>query len=193
MQRNLISKVFYSLCFSLLANTVWADEQITSPPQQDLPLANEIDAAGFPPIDAFDGIVQRPLFHASRRPKADQETEAGSNAEILETWRLTGVVFNDEGAPVALFAQRQGEEKLRLTQGMPLDSGWDVSVIAADHVVVSNVDEEVRFDLWEPRPAAPPEPPQDRRRIIREALDEKLEEKEQQPGSGSTGDEINEK
>jgi len=171
----------------------WAEESAIDLPQQDLALTSEsATSSELPPIETFEGIIQRPLFYATRRPKAEQEEAAGSTAEILQTWRLSGVVFNDEGAPVALFSQRQGQEKLRLTQGMPLDSGWDVSVIAMDHVVVSNLEEDVRFDLWEPRPAAPPEPPKDRRKIIREALDEKLEAKEQQPGSGSTGDEINE-
>ncbi|MFW1677719.1 hypothetical protein ACFVYJ_08050 [Pontibacter sp. JAM-7] len=181
---------FLTACLTgwLAMSPLWAAEPEVDSVPTELPDNQEELKDGLPPLEAFEGMVERPLFHATRRPKAVQEEASGSDAELLETWKLTGVVFDDAGDPVALFKQRNGEERRRLTQGMPLDSGWDVALIAVNHVVVGNDDEEVRFDLWEPRPVVPVEPPKNRRQIVREAPDEKLDEQENQPDSRSTGD-----
>ncbi|MBV1787974.1 hypothetical protein KQ940_07900 [Marinobacterium sp. D7] len=111
-----------------------------------------------PPREAFDEIVQRPLFSVNRRPS---EAVVGDSSEstLRETWKLTGVVLVDQ-QPQALFAERNGERKLRLNNGMPLDQSWLVESIEPQSVTLNNGEQSVRMEVFEPRELPPPQPEQ---------------------------------
>lgn len=111
-----------------------------------------------PPRDAFDEIVQRPLFSVNRRPS---EPAVGDSSEstLRETWKLTGVVLVDQ-QPQALFAERDGERKLRLNSGMPLDQSWLLESIEPQSVILNNGEQSVRMEVFEPRELPPPQPEQ---------------------------------
>ncbi|MGR7923189.1 hypothetical protein ACU6RQ_19175 [Zobellella denitrificans] len=110
-------------------------------------------APGYPPLEQFDEIINRPLFDESRRPQAgtdDEDPVSESAAAMREKWRLTGVVWEGD-QQLALFSERQGEGRARLKVGMYLDGGWQLEEIATDAVTLSDGVQSLRLDLWEPR------------------------------------------
>lgn len=126
-----------------------AEEPVISPATQGVELPQ------LPPKEAFDGILERPLFTTNRRPEvSDSQTSAVSAGELRETWRLTGV-FMVGKEQKALLRQRDGERHLLLTTGMPLDDTWMLNEIMPDSVIMDSGDEQVRLDLLEPRETEP--------------------------------------
>ncbi len=107
----------------------------------------------FPPRSQFDEMLERPLFHSSRRPQAD-EPSGGSAQELRETWKLTGIVLVGDELR-ALFSERNGERRLRLSTGMPLDASWVLDEINREAVVMGSGDEQVTLELMEPRDTTP--------------------------------------
>lgn len=107
----------------------------------------------FPPRSQFDEMLQRPLFHSSRRPQAG-EPSGGSAQELRETWKLTGIILVGEQVR-ALFQERNGERRLTLGTGMPLDDSWVLDEINLETVVMGSGDEQVTLELLEPRDTAP--------------------------------------
>lgn len=128
------------------------------------PPAPEDDAA--PPLEAFAALLERPLFSNTRRP-ALFRSDGGQNLDerqLREAWRLTGIVLHRE-RQTALFSRRQGDERLELEVGMPLENDWRVERIAADHVLLLHDGRSVQLLLREPAEAsaspvsAPASPP----------------------------------
>ena len=114
----------------------------------------------YPPIETFDPISERPLFHSTRRPKPKTEEvqeEGVSQSELMEKWRLVGVILKNE-SPLALMSEKQGEKRLTLAKGMPLDQTWVISEIGEDFVVLEGNEEQARLELWQPRDSAPIKP-----------------------------------
>ena len=74
----------------------------SSPTAAEKPPAPGLEA--FPPLAQFQVIAERPLFLPGRRPDAKPD-KVGSEQELKETWRLTGVVMVDQQL-LALFSER---------------------------------------------------------------------------------------
>ena len=106
----------------------------------------------YPPLSAFSGIRQRPLFSEDRKPRMKSKTSRGNGNEqkLRETWRLTGVLITPERL-VALFEEREGPRRVRLEQGMALDNSWQLEEVRSDGVSVSSGATEVWLELHQPR------------------------------------------
>lgn len=106
----------------------------------------------YPPLDTFDEISKRPLFISTRRPKPkeDQFAEDVTQKELMEKWRLVGVILNNE-TPLALMSEKQGDKRMTLAVGMPLDQTWVISEIGSDFVVLDGSGDQARLELWQPR------------------------------------------
>lgn len=127
-------------------------------------------APAFPPLEHFEGILERPLFEESRRPAIDesQDDVSASASAMREKWRLSGVVWEGD-QQLALFSERQGERRARIKVGMYLDGGWQLEEIGVDAVTLGDGADRLRLELWEPRlppnrplvegSATPAEPP----------------------------------
>lgn len=125
-----------------------------------------------PPKELFDGIVQRPLFSVNRRPQAAVVGDSSESA-LRDTWKLAGVVLVDR-QPQALFAEREGDKRLKLSSGMPLDDNWLVESINPLAVVLNNGDQLVTLEVFEPRELPRP---------MLEQTDEQQSEDDQAPAS----------
>ena len=55
----------------------------------------------------------------------------------------------------ALFQERNGERRLTLNAGMPLDASWVLDEINLETVVMGSGDEQVTLELLEPRDTTP--------------------------------------
>ncbi|MDP5293443.1 type II secretion system protein N [Oceanimonas sp. CHS3-5] len=120
-------------------------------------------APEYPPLEQFDDIIERPLFNATRRPKAgdDDSSLSESAAEMREKWRLSGVVWEND-LQLALFSEREGEGRQRIRTGMYLDGNWQLEEITEDSVTLTDDGQRLRLELWEPRaPSTRPLPEQD--------------------------------
>lgn len=114
----------------------------------------------YPPIEAFDPISERPLFHSTRRPKPKTEEvqeEGVSQSELMEKWRLVGIILKNE-SPLALISEQQGDKRLTIAQGMPLDQTWVISEIGEDFILLEGNEEQARLELWQPRDRTPIKP-----------------------------------
>ncbi|GGC02102.1 hypothetical protein GCM10011352_30370 [Marinobacterium zhoushanense] len=130
-----------------------ADQKAAAPVQK-------LELPEMPPREAFEGILQRPLFASDRRPTSTEEGRAAISArELRETWRLTGIIMVGSDTK-ALLQERDGERHMVLSVGMPLDDSWLLEEIRADAVVMDSGEEQVRLELIEPRDRAPAEPEQ---------------------------------
>ncbi|NVK41277.1 MAG: hypothetical protein HWE39_08530 [Oceanospirillaceae bacterium] len=110
----------------------------------------------FPPRSDFDEMLRRPLFHSSRRPQVEDSGGGGSAQELRETWKLTGVIVVGDEVK-ALFQERNGEKRLTLGAGMPLDANWVLDEIDLETVTLGSGEEQVTLELLEPRDTAPVE------------------------------------
>lgn len=154
MTKFLFSSAYFSyalvLAITLLAMPVTADNGSQlgdkDTPDQSLTLPD------YPPLDTFDEISKRPLFTSTRRPKpkADQFAEDVTQKELMEKWRLVGVILNNE-TPLALMSEQQGDKRMTLAVGMPLDQTWVISEIGSDFVVLDGSGDQARLELWQPR------------------------------------------
>jgi len=114
----------------------------------------------FPPRSEFDDMLQRPLFSSSRRPQADDSDEGGSAQELRDTWKLTGVIVVGNEVR-ALLQERNGDKRVTLGTGMPLDANWVIDEINMDTVIMGSGDEQVTLELLEPRDTTPVAMPQE--------------------------------
>lgn len=103
------------------------------------------------PLESFAELLERPLFSNTRRP-ARFSAETGQSLDekqLRETWRLTGIVLRDE-RQLALFKQRQGDEREELEVGMALEDEWLLERIDSDHVLLMRNQTAVQMLLREP-------------------------------------------
>ncbi|GGO80134.1 hypothetical protein GCM10011348_16160 [Marinobacterium nitratireducens] len=126
------------------------DEAVAPAPAQPRSLSD------FPPRSDFDEMLQRPLFHSSRRPQVEDSGDGGSAQELRETWKLTGVIVVGDEIK-AMFQERNGERRLTLGAGMPLDANWVLDEINMETVILGSGEEQVTLELLEPRDTAPVE------------------------------------
>ena len=114
---------------------------------------NTPSAPDYPPLEQFEGMLERPLFNATRRPQIDEDdndTPSESTAEMREKWRLSGVVWEND-QQLALFSERKGEGRLRIRTGMYLDGNWQLEEITEDSATLTADGQRLRLELWEPR------------------------------------------
>jgi len=133
------------------------------------------------PIEAYQVIIERPVFNQSRRPEA----EAGSGTEetIVSTEvqaanlevRLTGVVLTPEMKIVTL-TPNGGQQALIVREGTALEGeqlGWSVSRIDARHVTLNaNDGRSLELDLSvHDQPIAEPPKPEPQPETSQEAVE----------------------
>ena len=114
--------------------------------------AAEPQAAGAPPFAEFRPMIERPLFSSTRRPPvlADAQPENVDAKQLRDTWRLSGIVLDQDRQQLAIFSQRQGEQRRRLELGMTLADEWRLQRIGSDRVVLDNGSGQVELLLREP-------------------------------------------
>lgn len=106
-----------------------------------------------PDFSEFTQMIERPLFSNTRRPPAvlDAPTESLDAQKLREVWRLSGVVL-ENSQQLAIFSQRQGDQRLQLEVGMILADEWRLQRIERDRVWLGNDGTEVELLLREPQP-----------------------------------------
>jgi len=107
----------------------------------------------------FSAIVERPLFSTSRRPPAVEPVLATTPTLDVS---LAGVVVSTRES-FALVTPNAGGEPMRIKEGEAI-SGWTVTRIDADRILLRNegTEAELRLDFAEPAPpVAEPAPSQD--------------------------------
>lgn len=132
---------------------------IAAPSVAPQSLANE-GLAPMPPIEAFDEVVERPLFFRSRRPPDPDAAPPPEAAAAAKTdFVLTGLVISGKER-LALLRPTGSKIVERVHQGEEIE-GWRVEAIHADRVVLKR-GETVQEIRLEDRP--PPKPKVRRKR-----------------------------
>lgn len=105
-----------------------------SPSQPVKPAPPDFNDPG--PLEAYNGILERPVFLASRRPGPPLENTRRQPGEVLllDRYPVVGVVVAGEKRMVLI---RQGPEAAirRIEQGSVLD-GWTLSEVTRERLVL---------------------------------------------------------
>lgn len=125
-----------------------------------LPVRAEDAPAPRPDFSEFVQMIERPLFSNTRRPPAilDAPTESLDAQKLREVWRLSGIVL-ESNRQLAIFSQRQGDQRLQLELDMVLADEWRLRRIERDRVWLGNDGTEVELLLREPQPQQAEEKP----------------------------------
>lgn len=109
-------------------------------------------AAGAPPFAEFRPLIERSLFSSTRRPPvlADAQPENLDAKQLRDAWRLSGIVLDPQRHQLAIFSQRQGEQRRQLEEGMTLVDEWRLQRIGHDRVVLDSGSAQVELLLREP-------------------------------------------
>jgi hypothetical protein len=111
-----------------------------------------------PPQESFVGIVERPVFIASRRPVSGGETEGTSTTFDLE---VVGIVVSD-GDRFVLVKAPGSDRPEPIREGQVI-AGWAIQAIGIDHVRLrrgaTELDVALDYTLPAP-PSVPRSPPQ---------------------------------
>ena len=105
-----------------------------APPAAAAALLPQPAAASLSPIEAYDEVLQRPLFSATRRPPP-----AGAATNTLGTaegFALIGIIIAEDGR-AALIQHGRPPVLARLHEGQALE-GWTVAAILPDRVVLEH-------------------------------------------------------
>jgi hypothetical protein len=164
-----IGNLLLALCCLTLAGLIYLqlDRDLSArPAPDDRPKASlsEIKrvetraAAGDPfrpaPLDAYGDIVERPLFHRTRRPIAAAEAHAAADKGL--PLHLAGIVA-DAGRLSAFFKVKDAPRMVRVSEGGSVE-GWTVQAIEGNGVTLLKKGRTARLSTKDPRPAAKPEP-----------------------------------
>ena len=109
-----------------------AAETIAALPPVSMNLEVPAPIADLPPIDQFGAIVDRPLFHASRRPLA-VETETAAPVASLHGYVLKGTIIRPD-ARIAVLEQSGQSIYLRASEG-DIVGGWRLEQVESDRAV----------------------------------------------------------
>lgn len=146
-----------ALCALLLLLVVL---ELFAPPE--LPAASSPDAAAaqavrvnlpdaairFPPLQQYRAIVERPLFHATRRPAEPKKADAAPNAvSAPDNLKLLGIVVSP-GKSVAIIQDKRANQTLRAAQGATV-AGNVVEEVGRNHVTLRNQGKELVLNLRE--------------------------------------------
>lgn len=109
--------------------------------------------------DAFyTAILERPLFHETRRPIAPEIAAAPSSETVAPTpasnqdvmpppdVRLLGILSG--GARTAALISVKGDDARWLDQGTRIE-GWTLLSIASDHIIFVEQEREYRVELYQ--------------------------------------------
>ncbi len=88
------------------------------------------------PLAAYDEIIQRPVFVASRRPALVPAANMGQTGELLllDRYPVVGVVIAGEQRLV-LIRKAAGDTVSRIEQGAELD-GWTLTEVSRERLVL---------------------------------------------------------
>lgn len=125
----LIWVIFQQLAAASNDEPVAADGSVIAAIVPDLPPEPHFEIA---PIEAFEIVVQRPLFSPTRRPPIEQTARVTTSENV--TLVLKGILI-DKDARIALIRPRNSGKIERLAEGQEI-GGWTVMLIAPDHVVL---------------------------------------------------------
>jgi hypothetical protein len=130
-----------------------------APVENPIVVSPEVPSAvTMPPQESFVGIVERPVFVASRRPVSDGETQGTSATFDLE---VVGIVVSDGDRFVLVKAP--GSDQLEPIREGQVVAGWAIRAIGIDHVRLrrgaTELDVALDYTLPAP-PSAPISPPQ---------------------------------
>lgn len=108
-----------------------------------------------PPLDRYPFFVSRPLFLEGRKPlETEDETIASAIASPPPEVELTGILETPEAGQLALLRSLDGHHHYRLRPGDSIE-GWQLTRIAADHVILEQGTREHVLKLIKPRPQTP--------------------------------------
>lgn len=96
------------------------------------------DAFSLPPVTAYSGIVERPLFNRTRRPAPPKEdaTAEGATGEVESPFLLSGVMISG-ARRIALLQTRASPKTIRVEEGETVE-GWKVQTIRPSLVTLVN-------------------------------------------------------
>lgn len=88
------------------------------------------------PLEAYDAIILRPVFVASRRPTAPQTSNSGQAGEVmlLDRYPVVGVVIAGDQRLV-LIRKAASDTVSRIEQGADLD-GWTLTEVSRERLVL---------------------------------------------------------
>lgn len=115
----------------------------------DVPAA----ALEFAALEAYDEIVERPLFSKTRRPPAPEPVKTKTakppkpKPEPLPDWKLVGTAITTE-TQAALVWDGRNRRFVRLEPGMK-QGGWEIAAVEPELIVMSKG--KVRHELKLPR------------------------------------------
>lgn len=115
-------------------------------------------ASGAPDFAEFRQMIDRPLFSSTRRPPvlADAPQENLDAKQLRDTWRLSGIVIDPQNRQLAIFSQREGDQRRQLEVGMTLVDEWRLQLIFRDRVLLGYAGTQVELLLREPPPIPVP-------------------------------------
>lgn len=165
IKKLLLLLIFFSSSVALLhaeeASIDAVTQEITDTNTEQIPAATEANtaqetvASPTATLGDYRSISERPLFHSSRRPRPDANGNKNPG-DLSQKWRLSGIILQ-QGSPIALFSSKeQGGTARRIEAGMPLERRWLLDEVGPDYALVSDGDEQVRFELWQPRAVSIP-------------------------------------
>ena len=134
----------------------------SGPPQRVVGNVDGSRGAGMvlSPAHDYDEIIERPLFHKSRRPEAAGDPEAEVSAVTARPdLLLRGTVVADSGHRIALVQVVGTDTVERVLEGQTLE-GWTVRRVDSDRIVMEQRGGTTEYSLDEtyragPQPARP--------------------------------------
>jgi general secretion pathway protein N len=116
------------------------------------PLVLPSEPAVLPPLQQYAAVVERPLFHPSRRPPAEASATPAVAADLRQL-TLTAVIITPEKR-LAIFQDKSPAQNLRLTQGMRVGE-WTLDEIKPDSVIFRRGAARQRLALYEAKDHPP--------------------------------------
>ena len=138
----LIACLVLAAVLAVQLNSPLADESADSSPPSEIAAPPDAAVAAktagailaFEPLDKFREVVERPLFHATRRPvPQDADDTPALAAAELRSLTLIGILISPE-TKLAIF-QDKGPQALRLEAGATVGK-WALAEVRADGVTL---------------------------------------------------------
>ncbi|MEE2525569.1 hypothetical protein V0U79_04265 [Hyphobacterium sp. HN65] len=138
---------------TVMRNLVWTGDAGVIPPSappQNVEIRQETGEF-LPPFDAFEAIVDRPLFRPDRRPAPVEIAETAITPEILPSqagepdFLVIGVVTGPDGGVATL---RSDTETVRAYVGDTIE-GWRIDEIDSNGIEVSRGGNRYRLRIGE--------------------------------------------
>lgn len=139
------------LAFAGLAVLPWLRQPMTTAGDfrqpQDVQRQTAVNFNDPGPLAAYEEILQRPAFVASRRPTAAIQPTASATGEVLllDRYPVVGVVVAG-GRGIVLIRKAAGDTVSRLEQGATLD-GWTLTHVSRNQLVLEMAGQRKEVDL----------------------------------------------